>query len=227
MAKVLIVEDDTELADTISRYLQLENHTVEMVARGGDASHYLSVSEYDVIVLDLGLPDKDGIDVLREYRNKGGNGRVLILTGRGKIEQKERGLDSGADDYLTKPFHVKELCARVRALLRRGGDVSSNILKVAGLEMNTSTFSLTKSGTEVPLTRREFALLEFLMRHPEQVFSAEAILTRVWQSDSEASPDTIKVYINRLRSKLGEDSQACIKTVYGVGYKLEVQRDRN
>ncbi len=222
MAKLLVVEDDSNLADSVVDMLKSENHTVEHAPNGADAANLLAVSAYDAIVLDLGLPDKDGIEVLREYRGRGGKGKILILTGRGKVEEKELGLDLGADDYLTKPFHVKELAARMRALLRRPENVVTEVLKTATFELNAKTFTFTKSGVEVPLTKREFLLLEFLMRHPNQVFSSEAIIARVWQSESEASADTVKVYINRLRNKLGENLDAEIKTVYGVGYKLEI-----
>ncbi len=224
MAKVLIVEDDSNLADSVIEYLRAENHVVEAVTGGEDARHYLSVSSYDVIVLDLGLPDLDGLEVLKHYRSKGGSGRVLILTGRGKLEEKEAGLDAGADDYLTKPFHVKELAARVRALLRRSTEVSDDVLRAGNLELNTKNFKFLKDGVEVTMTRREFSLLEFFMRHPDEVFSADALIARVWQSESEASSDTIKVYVNRLRGKFGKDSSVAIKTVYGVGYKLEVAK---
>lgn len=224
MAKVLIVEDDTNLADSVIEYLQAENHVVEAVTSGEDARNYLSVSSYDVIVLDLGLPDLDGLDVLKHYRSKGGNGRVIVLTGRDKLEEKEAGLDAGADDYLTKPFHVKELAARVRALLRRSSEVSDDVLKAGNLQLNSKDFTFMRDGVEVTMTRREFALLEFFMRHPNEVFSAEALIARVWQSDSEASSDTIKVYVNRLRGKIGKESNVSIKTVYGVGYKLEIEK---
>lgn len=221
MAKLLVVEDDSNLADSVCEMLKAENHTVEHAPNGAEASTLLAISAYELIVLDLGLPDKDGVEILKDYRNRGGEGKVIILTGRGKIEEKELGLDSGADDYLTKPFHVKELAARVRALLRRPEGIHGDVLKTADYEMNAKTFTFTKNGNEIALTKREFALLEFLMRHPNQVFSAEAIIARVWQSDTEASTDAVKVYVNRLRNKLGNNLNAEIKTVYGVGYKLE------
>lgn len=222
MAKILIVEDDANLADTVAQYLTGEHHLVEVTHGGDDAQHLMRISTFEVVILDLGLPDKNGLEVLKEYRGAGGTARVLILTGKGKIDEKEQGFDAGADDYLTKPFHVKELAARVRALLRRPAEMQQDVLQVAGLELNTKNYKVTNQGNELQLTPREFSLLEFLMRYPNQVFNAETLLARVWQSDSEASPDTIKVYINRLRTKLGGDSPASIKTVFGVGYKLEV-----
>jgi DNA-binding response OmpR family regulator len=226
MAKLLIIEDDSNLADSVVDMLKAENHTVEHAANGADALALMAVSVFDLIVLDLGLPDKDGIEILRSYRHRGGEGKVIILTGRGKIEEKELGLDAGGDDYLTKPFHVKELAARVRALLRRPEGMYSNVLKTAEFELNAKTFTFTKGGVEIPLTKREFTLLEFLMRHPNQVFSPEAIIARVWQSDTEASTDAVKVYVNRLRNKLGNKMHAEIKTVYGVGYKLETSDEK-
>lgn len=223
MAKLLLIEDDRNLADSVAKYLRTENHHVEYVANGSEATTLFAISDFEVIVLDLGLPDCDGIELMRSYRSRNGQGKVLILTGRDKVEDKERGLDAGADDYLTKPFHVKELAARVRALLRRPAGVrESDVLRLATLEMSPRTFKLSKAGQDVVLTKREFRFLEFLMRHPDQVFSSETILARVWESESEASVDTIKVFVNRLRGKLGTDSGVTIKTVHGVGYKLEV-----
>lgn len=222
VAKLLLVEDDRNLADSVAKYLRAENHNVEYAANGSEATTLLAISDFEVIVLDLGLPDMDGIEVMRAYRSKNGQGKILLLTGRDKIEDKERGLDAGADDYLTKPFNVKELAARVRALLRRPVGVQTDVLRVASLELNSKTFKLKKGDENISLTKREFAFLEFLMRYPDQVFSSESILARVWESESEASIDTVKVFVNRLRGKLGTDCAASIKTVHGVGYKLEV-----
>ncbi|HEY9788105.1 MAG TPA: response regulator transcription factor [Candidatus Obscuribacterales bacterium] len=222
MAKILLVEDDTNLADSVVQYLKAEHHVVETTESGEDALQLMKTSAYDVVILDIGLPDKTGIEVLTEYRNSRGGARVLILTGKDKIEEKEQGFDAGADDYLTKPFHIKELAARVRALLRRPAEVSADVIRLKNLELNPRTFCVTVGGTDIQLTRREMSLLEFFMRYPNQVFSSESLLTRVWQSDADVGPDTIKTYINRLRTKLGDNSaEVGIKTVHGVGYMLE------
>jgi len=146
----------------------------------------------------------------------------LMLTGKGTINDKEQGLDAGADDYLTKPFHLKELSARIRALLRRPVTFTGTTLKVGSLEIDPSSHRLTIEGREVNLLPKEYAILEFLMRHPNEVFSPDALLNRVWNSESEASTDTVYTYIKTLRKKVSPEApSSIIKTVHGVGYKLE------
>jgi two-component system, OmpR family, response regulator MprA len=222
MAKILVVEDEHDLSIPMRDWLTREQHVVEVVDTGLEALDRLRVYKYDVIVLDLMLPGLNGMEVCRRYRNDGGNASILMLTAKNTVEDKEQGLDAGADDYLTKPFHLKELSARIRALLRRHTQSTSRELRVGELILDVVSRKVTFNGEEVHFVPREFSLLEFLMRHPNQVFSAEALLDRVWASDTMASPDTIRTYIKILRKKLGgEGKESLIRTVHGVGYKIE------
>lgn len=222
MAKLLLVDDDTSLADTVARYLkQTEHYVVDCAFTGEEALDLMRTYEYDVVVLDWGLPEMSGLDVLNAYRDRGGRSRVLMLTAKTELTNKEKGFNAGADDYLTKPFTVKELALRIKALLRRPTDYVSDQIAVADLVLNTKTYHVTKGGNPVDLTRKEFALLELFMRYPNQVFSPDSILDRLWKSESDTSADSIKVWIKRLRSKIDDDQTRLIKNVHGVGYKLE------
>lgn len=222
MSKILIVEDEDDLALQVRDWLTREHHTVEHIANGSEAVDQLAVSKYDVIILDWLLPGMDGIEVCRKYRSMGGKTPILMLTAKSAIEDKEKGLDSGADDYLSKPFHLKELSARVRALVRRSSTQSSNVLEAGGIVLDPTSRTVMKNGEPVHLERKEFNLLEFLMRNANKTFSAEALLDRVWESGSMASPDAIRTYIKSLRKKIDcPDKTSLITTVHGVGYKLE------
>lgn len=195
-----------------------------MVNSGTEAIERLRFDKYDVLIFDWQLPDLTGIEICKRFRSKGGNTPVLMLTGKSEIADKETGLDAGADDYLTKPFHPRELSARVRALLRRSGDVKQNVLTCGDIELDPQGFKVTKGGKEITLLPKEFALLEFFLRHPNQVFSPEALLDRVWSAESEASPDTIRVHITKLRGKIETEGQPSpIKTIHRQGYKWEMQ----
>lgn len=222
MAKVLVIEDEPDFSELIGSWLKNENYTVETVDTGEDGLDRLKFYKYDIIILDWVLPGLSGVEVCRDYRGTGGTTPILMLTSKKHVDEKSQGLDAGADDYLTKPFELKELSARVRALLRRPSAFAGSILKVGTLALEPNSFKVKRSGDEIALLPKEFALLEFLMRHPNQVFSAEAILDRVWASESEASPETIRTYIKRLRKKLDVEGQpSVLATVHGVGYKLE------
>jgi two-component system response regulator MprA len=222
MAKVLVVEDEHDLSGPIRDWLTREQHLVELADNGIEAIEKLSVYKFDIIVLDLMIPGLNGMEVCKRFRAKGGATPILMLTAKSAIEDKEAGLDAGADDYLTKPFHLKELSARIRALLRRHTQSSSCELSVGDLFLDILARKVTLGNKEIHLVPREFSLLEFFMRHPNQVFSAEALLDRVWASDTMASPDTIRTYIKILRKKLScEGKDSFIRTVHGVGYKLE------
>ncbi len=222
MAKILVVEDDHDLAGRVRLWLEAERHLAEIASDGRQALEHLEAFTYDVIVLDWDLPDVSGIDVCRRFRAKGGLTPIIMLTGHTKVSEKETGLDSGADDYLTKPFHVKELSARIRALMRRTPEVTGPTLTIGPIELDPVAHKVTKSGAVIELLPKEFALLEFFMRHPNQLFSQEAILERVWQSDSECRIDTVSTSIKRLRSRIDTDKKnSLIKSVYGLGYRLE------
>jgi DNA-binding response OmpR family regulator len=221
MAKILFLEDEKALADIVLDVLTANDYMVDHVSLAADAKVRLRVYQYDLVILDVNLPDGNGVEVCRDFRAGGGLTPVLMLTGRNKVQEKALGLDAGADDYLTKPFHVDELSARVRALLRRPTSFVGSTLKFADLELNTSTHRVTKGGQEIQLLPREFVLLEFLMKHTGQVFSAEALIERLWPTDSEASPDAIRIYITRLRNKIDTKGEpSLISTMRGVGYRL-------
>lgn len=221
MAKILIIEDNEDLANSVRTFLMFEHHTVEHINDGQTGSEHLRSFQYDLILLDWNLPRMEGIDILRRFRELGGKTPVLMLTGHDDVDEKMRGLDTGADDYLTKPFQMKELGARVRALLRRPAAISnSNLLEAGNITIDTQKYRVTVNGEAMTLVPKEFQLLEFFMRHPNQVFSAEALLNRVWPSDSEATTEALRTALKRLRKKVDPDGNL-LRTVHGVGYILE------
>jgi DNA-binding response OmpR family regulator len=223
MAKILVVEDDPELAQLVSAWLKNEHHTVESVADGKEALERLKFYSYDVAILDWMLPGMNGPEVCREFRSAGGITPILMLTAKRNVDDKEQGLDSGADDYLTKPFELKELSARIRALLRRPANLSSSVLKIGYLELEPKSLKVKIIDQEIDLLPKEFALLQFFMRHPGQIFNAEALLDRVWASDSDASPEAVRTHIKRLRKKITVAGHpSLLSTVHGAGYKLEI-----
>jgi DNA-binding response OmpR family regulator len=224
MAKILLVEDDKDMTVVIRTWLTSDSHTVEVVHSGTDGMDRLRICSYDIVLLDWELPEKSGLELLQAFRGEGGTTPVILLTGRRSIDDKEAGLDCGADDYLTKPFHMKELSARIRSVLRRAIQNPSNVLKEGDLSLDPSKHKVFKNGNEIALLPKEFALLEFLMRHPGDVFSGEALLQRVWHSDSEATIEAVRTCVKRLRQKLDEDKDdSIIETVSRVGYRLNAR----
>lgn len=221
MAKVLLVDDDPELTESLVSWLKLEHHTVEQVDSGEDALQLLENFKYDVIVLDWGLPKMTGVEVLRKYRSSGGITPVIFLTGRGDLSSKEIGLDTGADDYLTKPFDVRELAARIRSLLRRPSGLLPSKISVGNLVIEPETRRVFLSGNPVRLTNKEYAVLEFLVRHPNQIFGARVLMQSVWPSDSESSEDTVRACVKNLRRKITQADECVVKTVAGAGYTIE------
>jgi DNA-binding response OmpR family regulator len=223
MAKILLVEDDLDFQELLVKQLTNERHSVEALADGAQAWDYLIRYEYDLIILDWHLPQISGVELCQRYRDKGRTTPILMLTARAAIAEKEQGLDAGADDYLTKPFHPRELGARLRALLRRGAGVPKNRLKAGTLEVDSTNYKVWRNGTELKLQPKEFAVLEFMMRHPNEIFSSDALLDRVWKSTADVSTETVRQVITRLRQKIGTaDDGVCISTTHGVGYRLEV-----
>jgi DNA-binding response OmpR family regulator len=221
VSKILLVEDDKAFAEDVSVWLRKEQHVVESVATGAEALEYLTAFAYDIVILDWNLPDTNGASVCKSYRLRGGVTPVLMLTGNSDIDSKERGLDSGADDYIVKPPALRELSARIRALLRRQ-TIGKSELSLGNITIVPESRKVQKDGSEVELTPREYALLEFLARHRGVVFSNEQIIDRVWKSDTEASPHAVRICVNRLRQKLFDrSSKPTLKTVYGTGYVLE------
>lgn len=223
MAKVLVVEDDLVIADLICDFLEAEKFTAEKTHNGQDALHLLRTYSFDLVILDWELPDTSGPEICKEFRARGGYTPILFLTGKATVEDKATGLDAGADDYLTKPFHVIELGARLRALLRRqsSGAPPSDVLISGQVSLDRAGHKVFRGTEEIALLPREFAVLEYLMVNKGRVLSAEAILDHVWETTSDATPDAVRTVVTRLRKKLDTGEPSLITTVYGVGYKIE------
>ena len=222
MAKILLVEDERDFAEMVQEKLGSHNHVVDWISNGADGLERLKFYSYDLAILDWELPGVEGIEILRSYRESGGKMPILMLTGKSAIDDKVDGFQIGADDYLTKPCHLDELLVRVRALLRRPATAPATILKVRNIEVDPDKMRVTKDGEEIRLNAQEFALFEFLLRHPEEVFSAEALFDHVWSSESEVSPAAIRMAIVRLRKKIQDsDSNPIIRTLHRVGYRLD------
>ncbi|MBN8659033.1 MAG: response regulator transcription factor [Candidatus Obscuribacter phosphatis] len=222
MSKILLVDDDTELTSVLGEWLEGEGYIVESADCGEDALSRLAHYEYDLVVMDVGLPDMDGYKVCSTYRSRGGALPVIMLTGRGQISDKTQGFESGADDYLTKPFHPVELGARLRALLRRPRQMMSDVLSAGHISIDGNSRRVLKSGVEIKLLPQEFNLLLFFMRNPNKVFSSEEILDKVWSNEKDTAADTVRVHINKLRKKIDEEGKnSILRTVHGSGYILD------
>ena len=222
--RVLVVEDERRIAAFIKRGLEEEHYAVDVAYDGEEALDWTDAVDYDLIVLDVLLPKKDGIQVCHELRAQGSNVPILMLTARDAVEDRVQGLDSGADDYLVKPFAFQELLARLRALLRRTSEIRSTRLQVGDLVLDTLTRRATRGGRVIELTAREYALLEFLMRRPGQVFSRTQITEHAWDYDFSTTSNIVDVYIRYLRRKIDNGFEAkLIRTVHGEGYKIEAE----
>jgi len=220
--RILVVEDERRITAFIKRGLEEERYAVDVAYDGEEALDWAAVVDYDLIVLDVLLPKKDGIEVCRELRAQGNKVPILMLTARDAIEDRVQGLDSGADDYLVKPFAFQELLARIRALLRRSGEIKTTRLQVGDLALDTLTHRASRGGRVIELTAREYALLEFLMRHPGQVLSRTQISEHVWNYDFFTTSNVVDVYIRYLRRKIDKGFEVkLLQTVRGVGYKIE------
>lgn len=219
--RILIVEDEHRIANTIKKGLEQERYVVDVEYDGMKGYDLASTEEYDCIILDRMLPGMEGLEICRELRKKGIHTPVLILTAKGQIEDKVKGLDTGADDYLTKPFSFEELIARVRALTRRPQKISEDILKVGELILEPKNFTVKRQGKDIQLSSKEFSLLEYMMRHANTILTKERISTHVWNYEADILPNTIEVYIKNLRNKVDVpfDSQM-IHTIRGFGYKI-------
>jgi DNA-binding response OmpR family regulator len=224
MARLLLIEDDVDLVDMVAEWLSAE-YVVESALDGEAGLAMLTASHYDVIVLDWTLPKLSGLEVCRQYRLAGGKTPIIILTGKATVAEREQGLDGGADDYLVKPFSLRELNSRLRALRRRGDLVVTEILKCGDVTLDVGKHRVTKGPMAVHLLPKEFALLEFLMRHRDQVFSSDNILARVWSTDSETGGNAVRTAIKRIRQKLDDEgcdeSQSIIENIPRVGYRLK------
>lgn len=221
--KILIVEDEKKIAGFIKRGLTEENHVADTAFRGDDGLRMALESHYDLIILDLMLPGLDGISVCRELRQNNFKNPILMLTAKDRVEDKVKGLDSGADDYLTKPFAFEELLARIRALSRKSSSSESAILKAGDLEMDLLSHKVSRAGREIELTAKEFSLLEFLMRNAGKVVTRTMIAEHVWDINFDTDTNVIDVFINHLRKSVDRDSKfKMIRTVRGKGYVLEI-----
>lgn len=218
MSRILIVEDEHRIASFIGKGLRAAGHATEITDRGEDALALAQTSEFDLVILDVGLPGIDGFDVLNHLRGTGNTVPVVMLTARGSLEDTVRGLDDGADDYIVKPFRIDELLARVRVRLRDTLRPAEAAMPSArGVSLDLRTRRATVEGRDVELSAREFALAEEFLRHPDQVLSREQLLNRVWGYDFDPGSNVVDVYVRYLRAKLGEER---IETVRGVGYRL-------
>jgi DNA-binding response OmpR family regulator len=219
--KILVVEDERQIADFVRHGLEAECFTVEVCHEGNAAYELASVNSYDAIVLDIMLPGRDGLSILRNLRRQRNTVPVILLTARGEMSERVEGLDFGADDYITKPFFVEELIARLHAVIRRAAGESLSILQVADLTVNLITREVRRGAREIELTPREFNLLSYLMRSPDRVFSRPQIIEHVWEYYFDPGTNLVDVHIQRLRKKLCEAGEPqIIETVRGVGYRV-------
>ncbi len=220
--KILIVEDEIALAEALSEILKRNKYNVDAVYDGDDGLSYAMTGIYDCIILDIMLPKMNGIDVLRILRRKHISTPVLLLTAKSEVEDKINGLDSGADDFLTKPFITGELLARVRALTRRKGEVITDQFTFGDIALNKTTFSLSREGQFVKLSLKEFQIMEMLIANPRQLIPKERFIEKIWGYESDIEYNNVEVYISFLRKKLSAiESTVTIRTARGVGYFLE------
>ncbi len=221
--KILLVEDEQRMADALAEILRLEKYEVETCGNGTDAVFSLESSEFDIIILDVMLPGKSGFEVAKEARKNGVKTPILMLTAKSQLDDKVYGLDSGADDYLTKPFMTKELLARLRALTRRSANMSDHLLAFGDLELNTENYTLTctANGNSIRLKEKEYRILEFLLINQGRVLTREQLSVRIWGYNSEAEYNNVAVYLSFTRKKLLFIGSAVkIKAVRGLGYEL-------
>ncbi|MBX9810849.1 MAG: response regulator [Burkholderiales bacterium] len=218
--RVLIVEDDPVLADGLTRSLRQADYAVDCINDGAEADHVLAAQGYDIVILDLGLPKIDGFEVLRRLRRRGVKVPVLVLTARDALQDRVKGLDLGADDYLTKPFDLPELEARVRALIRRGQSGGSSLLNHGALTLDIAGRRATLDGEPLDLSARELGVLEVLMMRSGRVVGKEQLAEQLYGWDEEVGANAIEVYVHRLRRKL-EPAGVAIRTIRGLGYLLE------
>lgn len=219
--KLLLIEDEHKIANSIKQGLELENFVVDM-AHTGTLGLDLALSEkYDVIILDRLLPGIEGVDIIKSIREASIHTPIILLTAKGQIEDKVEGLNAGADDYIVKPFSFSELLARIKAVARRPEKSLGSELSIGDLTLDTEKFSVTRAGKEIQLSSKEFMLLEFLLRHPNQTVKKDQIIRQVWDYDADVLPNSVEVYIKHLRDKIDKNHpKKLIQTVRGFGYKI-------
>ncbi len=222
MAKILVVDDDRAMTQIVRDALHADGYNVDSGCSGSEAETYMRIVPYDLVILDWELPDKSGPELAEKIRQAGDGTPILMLTARTSLADKKVGYESGADDYLTKPFELDELLMKVKAILRRPKTVIPKQLKARNIEINLNTQETFKDGRLIALLPKEYALLSFLMRHPRQVFNANALLDRVWQTDTTVGPETVRVTLMRIRQKLeSPGDEPLISTIRGFGYRLD------
>ena len=222
--KILIIEDEENLAKLLKIGLEREGYAVDYVLDGDQGQRRIEMhhTDYDLVVCDLMLPKKNGLEICKSIRQYNISLPILVLTARDSVEDKVTLLDAGADDYVVKPFHFNEVLARIRALTRRPEKVLPTELKAGSLTLDAATRKTTNNGKEMTLTLKEFRLLEYFMRHPNQALKREDIIENIWDFDFDSMSNIIDVYINRLREKIGDKEGRVIETVRGVGYRLKI-----
>ena len=220
--RLLLAEDEKELSNALVTILKHNNYSVDAVYDGLEALDYLKAENYDGAILDIMMPKMDGLTVLKKLRESGSDLPVLMLTAKSEIDDKVTGLDSGADDYLTKPFATKELLARIRSMTRRQAEVTDNILRYGNLKLDRATFELSADSGQFRLANKEFQMMEMLMTNPKVLISTDRFMEKIWGYDSEAEINVVWVYISYLRKKLSAiGANAVIKASRGAGYSLE------
>lgn len=225
--RILIAEDDLDLNEALKAFLEKNKFSVESVDNGEDALYYAETMDFDLIILDIMMPKLNGIQVLDKLRNEGSTVSIMILTAKSLTKDKVLGLDSGADDYLCKPFHPDELLSRIKALLRRGKEFTPLILKYHDISLNTNNGQLTSTtGKSIRLTGREFQILELFLRYPSQTFSADKIIEKIWDYETDTDINSIWVHLSNIRKKLKSiDSKVEIIAVRSLGYTLEYKEN--
>ncbi len=220
--RILLIEDEHKIANAIKKGLEQENIAVDLAFEGNEGYDLASSENYDGIVLDRMLPGMDGLHIAQKLRAEKNHTPILMLTAKGQVHDRVEGLNSGADDYLVKPFAFEELLARIKALMRRPKDTLGTALIVGDLTLNTITYTVKRNNTLIQLSSKEYALLEYLMRHPNQILTKEQIIAHVWDYDADILPNTVEVYIGYLRNKVDKPYKGpgLIHTVRGFGYKI-------
>ncbi len=225
--RLLFAEDEVELSDAVVAVLKHNNYSVDAVYNGQDAYDYLSVQEYDGAILDIMMPGLDGVEVVKRIRKEGNQVPVIFLTAKSELDDRVLGLDAGADDYLTKPFAMKELLARIRSITRRVGEVTGNTLQFGDLSLDANTYILSCGKQSISLPNKEFQMLEMMMRNPSQILSQDQFMDRIWGLDSETYLSVVWVNISYLRKKIAKlESKVSIKVTRNVGYSLDYQPEK-
>ncbi|MEI6291434.1 MAG: response regulator transcription factor [Chloroflexota bacterium] len=223
--RILLIEDNKRLSDSLRMSLEDDGFAVDTAFDGLDGEELGFMDVYDIIILDIMLPGKDGIQICKSLRNKRVRTPIIMLTARDELNDRVNGLDSGADDYLVKPFEIKELKARIRALMRRESPEKSGILKIFDLTLDPAVHSVKRAGQEIDLTAKEFGLLEYLMRHPNHLLTREKAEEHLWNNENLVASNVVDVYIRRLRKKIDDPfEEKLLETVRGAGYKIRDSR---